>query len=73
MAERGGRGADADGLSPRLTPTIRALVSEARRDGLSVAELLEGVQAHARRHGNALVFGDAIELARLLRPEEDGS
>jgi hypothetical protein len=59
--------------SPRITPTIQRLVREARADGLSVAEMLVDVQTHARRHQNRLTFDDAVELARMLRPEEDGS
>jgi hypothetical protein len=59
-------------ISPRITPTIQRM-REARADGLSVAEMLEDVQTHARRHQNRLTFDDAVELARMLRPEEDGS
>lgn len=56
--------------SPRITPTIRRLVGEAAADGWSAGDLLDNVRDHARRHGNALTFQDAVEIVRLLEDRE---
>jgi hypothetical protein len=54
-----------------ITPAIEGLVAECVAHGESVIETLEVVAAHARRHGNALTYGDALEIARRVQQKED--
>jgi len=55
--------------SPRITPSIQRIVREARADGLSVAEMLEDVQAHSRRHQVELTSARIISNDTMVSAE----
>ena len=55
-----------DSFSPRITPAIHSVFNEAVAAGLTVAEMLDRVDAHAVRYRNALKFGDAVDLAKAF-------